>query len=78
MTVHIKVDPPLERVSTSAHHVSTQEFTQCVVCLIQALFSEYALPKVACFSAGQITNECVMTVKLSACTFSVFYVNYKC
>lgn len=29
MTVHIKVDTPSERVSTSARHVSAQEFRQC-------------------------------------------------
>lgn len=28
MTVHIKVDTPTEHVSTSAHHVSAQEFRQ--------------------------------------------------
>lgn len=29
MTVHIEVDTPSERVSTSARHVTAQEFRQC-------------------------------------------------
>lgn len=80
MTVHIKVDPPLEHVSTSAHHVSTQESRQCafVPCLIQAFISRLCIAESCLFLCrSDHKSVCKDGDMLCACTFNVFDVNCK-
>lgn len=77
MTVHIKVDTPLEHVSTSARHVSAQEFRQCretfsstnrkFLCPYNAMFNFNLLGFIFCFveSSSRLDVSILAPTKLS-------------